>query len=80
MGATAFQSCIVIESAEGYALAGMQETLARNLPTIIIEVHSQVAPQMTFHELGKYNYQFIELGKGRRFGEATRSWIGFLTQ
>ncbi len=58
---------IDIEGAEAYVISGMQDTLARCRPLILVEVHGRQAAYPTFHMLHRLGYRFQEVASGRTF-------------
>jgi FkbM family methyltransferase len=58
---------IDIEGAEGYAVKGMQKTIAQDRPLILVEVHGRTAAEMTFRELGKMGYHFQDISSQNQF-------------
>jgi FkbM family methyltransferase len=58
---------IDIEGGEGYAIKGMHKTLKKYLPVVLIEIHGRKAAKSTFHQLGKLNYRFQDIGTQQIF-------------
>jgi len=63
---------IDIEGAEGAAIAGMREILARHRPILIIEIHGRRAAEATLDLPVWSGYTFEESVSGRSFREAAR--------
>ncbi|MEW5870926.1 MAG: FkbM family methyltransferase [Chloroflexota bacterium] len=68
---------IDIEGAEEYAVIGLQKTLERCHPTILLEVHGRQAAHPTFRRLHNLGYRFQEITSGQTFDnlEALLNWF-----
>lgn len=68
---------IDIEGAEEYAVIGLQKTLERCHPTILLEVHGRQAAHPTFRRLHNLGYRFQEITSGQIFDslDALLNWF-----
>ncbi len=66
-----------IEGAEVEAIVGMQHTLVRHRPTILMELHGQAAASGTLNAVDWPGYRFQEVTSGRMFSSAAelRDWF-----
>jgi FkbM family methyltransferase len=70
---------IDIEGAEEYAIIGMQKTLARCHPLLILEVHGRQAAHPTFRRLHDLGYCFQEIAHKQTF-ETLDSLLAWLPE
>jgi FkbM family methyltransferase len=61
---------IDIEGAEGYAVAGMTETIRQTHPAMLIEAHGRKAAEETFPQLDGVGYHYQIVSSGERFASA----------
>jgi FkbM family methyltransferase len=59
-----------IEGAEGTAVAGMLETIARSRPVLMFELHGRTAAAATLAHLAPAGYRYHEIASGRDFARA----------
>jgi len=61
---------IDIEGAEGVAIQGMQETLRREHPVLLVEVHGPIPAQTVFPALDALGYSCMEVNSQQRFSSS----------
>jgi FkbM family methyltransferase len=59
-----------IEGAEVAAIHGMQKTIERHRPTLLLELHGQTAARTTLEAIRWAGYTFHEGSSGKRFADA----------
>jgi FkbM family methyltransferase len=60
---------IDVEGAENFVLQGMQRTLQKHRPIILLEVHGRAAAESALPKLGSLNYHFVVIN-GSKFPNA----------
>ena len=61
---------IDVEGAEGFVVEGLESVIKAQKPTLMIEVHGQIAARQTFQRLRNHPYHYEILNDGRAFSTA----------
>jgi len=63
---------IDVEGAEESLIIGMENTLTRHRPVLILEVHGQATAKNTFHRLDDLGYSFTDIASNRKFEDVNK--------